>query len=167
MFRRYLSQGEEMTDITGAHSRANTVITNYLLEGCGIEIEDEVVLVDGEEFHVLGITVLDVQKTLSSVITLLQTVQRIKSTGDTFGCKNLFDKYINYPTSLEQARIYRNYMLANKRKLVGNIKAISRLYPKYTPVLDKFSNIVDVVTELEDVFEQNFNYDRLTLSKYI
>lgn len=162
-FRRYLSQGENMTDITGAHARANVVITNYLLEGGGIKIIDEVKNIDGNDYHLLDIEVIDSNKAFKSIVDLLQTVQRIKSTGDTNGCKKLFEKYVKYPIDLNKAKLYRSYMLANKQKLVGNIKATSRLYPNYVPILQD-GNVVDVISYDMDIFEQNFHYRTLMLS---
>ena len=164
IFRRLLSQGDDMTEIKGAHARANTVITNFLLEGGGIEIEDEIIVIDGESFHILDIKVVNLDKVFNNVLGLLQGVQRIKSTGDTNGCKKLFEKYTSYPISIEQAKIYKNYMLANKKKLVGNIKGTSRLFPNYVPViLDDI--LVDVtIGNTMDIFEQNMHYKDLMLS---
>ena len=70
----------------------------------------------------------------------------------------------NYPISIEQAKIYKNYMLANKKKLVGNIKGTSRLFPNYVPViLDDI--LVDVtIGNTMDIFEQNMHYKDLMLS---
>jgi hypothetical protein len=162
-FRRYLSQGENMVDIKGAHSRANVVITNYLLEGKGIAIVDETKIIENTEHHILDIEVVDISDACQSILELLRTVQQIKSTGDTNGCKKLFSKYVNHPIDLEQAKIYRSYMLANKKKLIGNIKSVSRLYPMYTPVL-KDGNIVDVTFYDTDIVKQNFEFERLMLS---
>jgi len=163
MFRRYLSQGDEMSNIKGAHARANVVLTNFLLEGKGIEIEDETKLIDGESFHILDIKVVDLDKTYNNVMGLLQGVQRIKSTGDTDGCKELFEKYTNYPVTIEQAKVYRSYMLANKQKLVGNVKGISRLFPTYTAIINN-DELTDVKLGVElDVFEQNMYYSQIML----
>ena len=164
-FRRYLTQSDSMEDIKGAHARANVVLTNYLLEGGGIAIHEEVVNVEDKDYHLLEVQVIDFYKTYNRIVELVKLVQEIKSTGDTIGCKNLFDTFTKYPISLEQARKYRGYMKEVQEKLVGNLKARSRIYPNYQPVLDENGELLDVkLGPNVDIFEQNFAYNQLMLS---
>ena len=164
IFGRLLSQGDNMTNIRGAHARANFVITNYLLEGKGICVNTEPKEIDGQNYTLLEIIVDDVNKATASTIELLQRVQRIKSTGDTLDCKLLFDTYIKYPITIEESRKYRQYMLDVRKKLVGNIKESVRIFPRFTPVL-KDGNIVDVTNKVhENIFQQNLYQEELTMS---
>jgi len=164
MFRRLFVQSADMTDIVGAHARANVVITNYLLDGLGIDIKDETKNIDGTDYHLLEIEVIDLEKTFNSILELVNIVQKIKSTGDTNGCKELFGKYTTYPVTIERAKLYREYMLDKKQKLVGNIKATSRIFPNYRPVIMNDVLIDSYIGNEMDVFEQNMYYDKLMLS---
>jgi len=56
-------------------------------------------------------------------------------------------------------------MLANKKKLVGNIKTTSRHFPNYRAIISDFNDLTNVVIGQElDIFEQNMYYDNITLS---
>lgn len=164
VFRRYLSQSDAMEEIKGAHARANVVLTNYLLEGGGISINEEIKNIEGVDYHLLEIQVTDFHKAYMSIIELVKLVQEIKSTGDTLGCQRLFDTYTSYPVSLEKARQYKN-MKEIQEKLIGNLKVRSRIYPNYQPVLDDHGELKDVILgDDHSVFEQNFAYNKLMLS---
>ena len=110
------------------------------------------------------IVVIDLEKTFNSILELVNIVQKIKSTGDTNGCKELFGKYTTYPVTIERAKLYREYMLDKKQKLVGNIKATSRIFPNYRPVIMNDVLIDSYIGNEMDVFEQNMYYDKLMLS---
>ena len=164
VFRRLMSQGENFKDIVGAHARANFVITNFLLEGEGIVINEEIKSIDGEDFHLLETKLIDFDKCFKSIMDLLQKVQTIKSTGDGLGCKELFAKYTKYPATTQQANLYWNYLMQNKKKMIGNIKATVRIYPNYVPIVEN-AQIVDVKIGKEmDIFDQNMYYKKMMLS---
>ena len=163
-FTRYLTLKDNFTEIVGAHVKANVVIANYLLEGGGIRIVDEVKEIEGHSYHMLDLEVIDYAQAFKSIVALLQMVQQIKSTGDGIGCRALFEKYTQSPITIEQANKYRNYLVTNKQKLVGNIKECARIYPNYLSVTHN-SEIIDVIIGPElDIFEQNMYYKKLTYS---
>lgn len=165
-FRRYLEQSENMDRINGAHSRANVTIMNYLLASGGIRINEEVVTVDNQAYHLLEIQVMDRAKCLASTTELLQRVQRIKSTGDYWDCQKLFDTFTVWPVTLDQARRYRKYMDDIRKKLVGSVRAMVRVFPTFEPVI-QHGEIVDMrATPCTDFIGQNWQYDRLMMSTY-
>ena len=167
LFRRLVVQKENFEDISGAHARANTVITNYLLDHDGIAINEEIISVDGEDFHLLEIEVINLNKAIDTVIKLVQLIQAIKSTGDGMKCKELFEKYTKYPVNIVQARLFREYQLQIRKKLIGNIKGTARLYPNFVPVIED-SKLVDIkLGETMDIFEQNRLYKKLMTSTKI
>lgn len=162
-FRRLLSQSPEMTDIKGAHARANIVIMNYLIDGGGIRINEEIRRIDDDDYVLLEIEVLDVAKSWANIVELVQLVQKIKSTGDTLECGNLFGKYTVYPMTIDKAKEYRCHLMNARKKLVGNIKATVKVFPKFVLVTDN-NNVIDVKVETLDIFEQNKFQEKLTLS---
>lgn len=164
IFRRLITQSDNFTEIKGSHARANFVITNYLLDGGGIQITDEIKYIDNEDFHLLGIEVLDYDKAFDSTVKLLQLVQEIKSTGNGKNCNELFSKYTTYPITLEMANEYRKNVMKIQNKLNGNIRVTARIYSNFQPII--FCNqIVDVVIgEEQDIFQQNMHYNELMLS---
>lgn len=162
-FRRLLSQSPDMTDIKGAHARANVVIMNYLIDGGGIRINEEVKKIDDKDYVLLEIEVLDVDKSWKSIVDLVQLVQCIKSTGNTLGCGELFGKYTVYPVTIETARRYKSYLMDIRKKLVGNIKATVRVFPKFVPIIED-GDVIDIKVEELNIFEQNKFQEGLTLS---
>ncbi|ARF12256.1 peptidase family M49 [Klosneuvirus KNV1] len=163
-FRRLIPQGEYFTEIKGSHCRANTIITNYILDGGGIKITDEVKVVDREEFHILGIEVVDFNKAFNSTVKLLQLVQEIKSTANKKKCDELFDKYTTYPITIDQAIQYRKYVMDIQTKLNGSIKSTARIYSNFQPIILN-NQLVDVIVGNEqDIFEQNLHYNKLMMS---
>jgi hypothetical protein len=164
IFGRLLSQKDNMDDIEGAHARANFVITNYLLADGGISINEETKNIDGKDYTLMEIVVEDMANVWDNIVELLQIVQQIKSTGDTIGCHELFDRYTKYPITMKTARVYRQHMLNNRKKLVGDIKATVKIFPQFVPVFDG-NEIVDVNTKAsDDIFQQNLYQESLTLS---
>jgi hypothetical protein len=164
IFRRLIPQGDDMKEIKGAHAKANFIITNYLLEGGGIEITDEIKNIDNEDFHILGIEVTDFNKAFSSTVKLLQLVQEIKSTGNGKKCDELFAKYTTYPITIEKAKEYRKYVMDINKKLNGTVKATARLYLNFVPII-KDDQLVDIsIGEDQNVFNQNLHYNKLILS---
>jgi hypothetical protein len=163
-FRRYQAQPENMDRINGAHSRANVTIMNYLLASGGIRINEEIVTVDGQAYHLLEIQVVDLAKCLTATTELLQRVQRIKSTGDYQDCQKLFDTFTVWPVTLDQARRYRKYLDDIRKKLIGSVRSMVRVYPTFEPVIET-GDIVDMtVTPCQDFVAQNRAYDRLMMS---
>lgn len=165
MFRRYLLQAPDMTEIKGAHAKANISLANYLLASGGVKIIDESKIIDGTTYHLLDFEVTNFEQAWKNIIELVQIVQLIKSTGDGVGCKELFEKYTKYPVTIEMARKYRQYLVEKRNKLIGNRKMRSRLFYNYVPILtDNVLTDVKIDDELMDVFEQNKLYARLMLS---
>ena len=179
MFRRYRTQKDNMDDIRGSHARANAVITNYLLENGGIRIVDQIKSINEKEFHFLDIEIVDYEITFSRIKELVQLVQRIKSTGDGKGCRELFAKYTKYPVSIEQARVYRQYGIEKRLCLTGDVKIVARVYPNYKPILRSGQTrilpngveipcedeIVDVIEDTpQTIVEQNLEYAKKMLS---
>ena len=164
IFRRYSTLPQNFREITGAHTMANIVITNCLLEGGGIRIVDETKNINGCEHHLLDIEVVDLTKAIESVVELVRYVQHTKSTGSTRLCKYLFDTYLTYPITLEQANLYRSYLEENRQCLIGNIKATSRIYPTFVPIMVGHK-LVDVrFGDPMDVFQQNMHYKERIMS---
>jgi len=165
MFRRYYTQGDNFTEIKEAHARANVVITNFILERGGIELLEEIKNIDGHDYHLLDINIVDFQKCFDAVVELLRLVQHIKSTGDYAMCQELFNKYTNGPVNIETARNYKKYITENREKLIGKIKATVRLYFRFQPVLNNEGQLVDAnVGHFSDFIEQNLENERLELS---
>jgi hypothetical protein len=165
VFGGLLSQGENMTNIKGAHARANFVITNYLLAHGGIAINKETKNVDGHDYTLLEIVVTDLHQANKNIVKLLQRVQKIKSTGDTLDCKELFGTYTTYPITIEESRTYRKYMLDIRKKLMGDIKETVKIFPQFIPVFNNENKIIDVEYKpSNDIFQQNLYQESLTLT---
>jgi hypothetical protein len=163
-FRRLLAQSENMTEIKGAHARANIVIMNYLIAGGGLSINTEVKNIDGEDYTLMELVNDSMGKCWDSIIQLLQMVQKIKSTGDTNGCKSLFETYTKYPITIDEAKVYRQHMVKNRTKLIGDIKATVKIFPQFIPIFND-GEISDVGTKVsDDIFQQNLYLENLTLS---
>ena len=135
MFRRYSTQPKDMTTIKGAHARANVTISNFLLESGAIKIIDDARtdIVDGETLHFVDVQVVDSYLAFQKIKELVRLIQRIKSTGDGIGCKRLFEKYTQYPVTIEDAKKYRQYRVTNREKLIGKITSTAIIYPEYQP----------------------------------
>jgi len=166
-FIRLIPQSDNFAEIKGAHARADTVITNYLLADGGIKITDEVKVIDHEEFHILGIEVVDFNKALDSVVKLLQLVQEIKSTANGKKCNELFSKYTTYPVSIEQANQYRKYVMNVHKKLNGSIKSTARIFSNFQPIISDNQLVDVIISDKQDIFEQNMHYNKLMMSNEI
>ena len=136
--RRLLTQSKESDEIRGAHAQANTTILNFLLDGGGIQLLKQSVEVEGEEYHVLGFEIDDVEQVKKSIVTLVQEVQRIKSTGDGQALNAMMKKYGITMRNPE----YRDILQRNEKAVVGNAKIIAVLYPHYYPIISD-GEIVD------------------------
>ena len=138
--RRMFSQPEGETKVSGAHARANVTIMYYLLDHGGIELVKEPVMIDGQQYLVLGFCVHDVERVCRSILELAQIVQQIKSTADGVVCRKLIDTYGGDVRDSSLPVILKH----NRKAVVGNLKASTRIYPDYHPQFDEHGNIIDV-----------------------
>lgn len=156
----YTNQTENFTQIIGAHERANIVLTNYLIHHGGIIDTVETV----NNFNIVSIEVIDLEKAKDSIIELLQKVQIIKSTADDCKCKELFRTYTTYPISIEKGNKYRSYLENIKNKLFGQIKMLVRIYSRFVPIV-KNGKLIDIdIDDTEDFLTQNLRLNSLTFS---
>lgn len=161
---RLYGQPKDFTKITGAHARANAVIGNYLLAHGAIVVTDDIKLISGEYYHLLGMKVVDLPKALDAVKSLCTLVQEIKSTADLSRCQTLFDTFTTSPLTIAQANLYSQYIEQNQKALIGNIKSQARLYPNYQPIT-RDGKLIDVVLGDEmDIYQQQLYYSAITFS---
>jgi len=165
IFRRYYSQGENFTEIKEAHAKANVVIANYLLEAGSIRINEEVKNVDGNEYHLYEVVVVDFDLAVRRIIELLNLVQKIKSTGDGNGCKQLFERYTVFPITMEQANVYRKHLHEIRQRLIGPVKMMALIFPEFIPKVEN-NVVVDVeIINGGTIVEQHLKYSNMMLSK--
>jgi hypothetical protein len=159
--RRYINLEDGATKVCGAHARAYGTIVYYLVEHGGLEIAEETVEVDGKEYTVVGLRLTDWEKTKHNIKELMVEVQRIKSTGDGVAAKHLIETYgvpVKHP---EYIKIFK----ANRKAVIGNVKASALMYPDLVPIYEN-GKIIDVNASWpKDIFEQQKKYAQLALSK--
>lgn len=165
IFRRYATLPPNFTEITGAHTMANVVITNCLLMDGAIKIVEETKIIQGREHHILDIEVIDLAKAIDTVTQLVRLVQHIKSTGNTRLCKYLFDTYLTNPVTMQQANCYRKYLEDNRKALIGDIKATSRIYPHFIAVVENNQLVNVEIEKCHDIFQQNMDYKKIMMTK--
>lgn len=160
--RRLLAQPEGKNEIIGAHAQANSTIMNYLLDGGGLQLVEELLELDGEQHSVLGFRITDRAKVLKSITDLAIEVQRIKSTADGLDAKKLLDTYGRYVRDPRHVEILQS----NQKKVVGDLKASARIFPRFIPVLDGNNAIADVRAEWPaNIVEQNLEHAKLAMKK--
>lgn len=160
---RLILQQEGATEVAGDHARANTTIMNYLIDHGGIAFAQEKIVVKGKPYTVLGTQVVDRARAMEGVKELAVLVQKIHSTGDTQGVRNLIETYgkpIRHP---EHLRI----MQENMRACVGDVKVSGSLYPDFEPIFDKATGeIIDVAARWpQDIVEQFMGYSSLQFAR--
>jgi len=159
---RLILQHDGATEVAGDHARANSTITNYLIDHGGVEFGQEEIKVNGKPYTVLSTRVVDIEQAMAGVKELAILVQTIHSTGDTQGVRALIETYGKPVRHPEHLRI----MKENMRACVGDIKVSGSLYPDFEPVYDEESGeIVDVAAQWpESIVEQFIQYRKQVLS---
>jgi dipeptidyl-peptidase III len=154
---RIVAQPKGFTSITGAHSRCNAVITNWLIEARGIELASETKTHNGVTYTIYSIAVRDFNNAYHAAVGLMQEVQRIKSCADGDACAALFARYTNGPITIDTANKIRDDKDAIRKLLVGNIKSATRIYPNL--MLDESGRVY--VGADQSFIEQNIVYGRM------
>ncbi len=159
---RLAGQSAENQYIIGAHAQANAVITNFLLDKKATKLTRIPITVDGENHESVTLKIVDLEKGLAATKELMQLVQRIKSTGDGSGAKELIEqlgKHIDSPDLKET-------LIKNRKTLIGNLRVFATIYPDLIPILDPTSGeIIDVQAQWPtDVIEQIMNEDKRAFS---
>ncbi len=159
---RLLGQADDATEIVQAHARADTTITNYLLDHGGLEIVEGQYPVDGVMHTVIGVRVTDLKKAMQAVTDLARLVQRCKSTADGQAVERLMKTYGTCVRNPEYIKILK----ANRQAVQGDLKEIAEIFPRLIPEVDAAGNIVDISAEWPESFlEQNLELSKLALSK--
>lgn len=130
--RRIVSQNEDATEVTGAHAQANCIITNFLVEKGGVQFQQEVVDVQGQNFDVLGIDIVDLNKSIEAVLDLMVLTQTIKSTADGIKARWLIDTY-GKPLNRDYFKILKR----NEKTIVDDLKERVVINPHFVPELQK------------------------------
>lgn len=161
-FNRLLVQSDDATEIVQAHARADTTITNYLLDHGGLELVEEQYPVHGVNHTVIGLRITDLKLAMQAVTDLACLVQRCKSTADGQAVEELMKKYgtcVRYPK-------YIKTLKANRQAVQGDLKEIAEIFPRLTPEVDSTGNITDINAEWPASFlEQNLELSKFALSK--
>ena len=159
---RLFQQPIDANEVRGDHARADYTILNYLIDGGGIKIISETVEVDRKDYTVLGIKIIDFEKTKRLIKELAILVQTIKSTGDGVKCRELLSKYGIHIRNKNYIKILHD----NKNKILKNLKATTKIFPIFTPVYNEENKeIFDInATWPKDIFENYKNYSSLQLS---
>jgi hypothetical protein len=159
---RLIQQHDNAKIISGDHARADYTILNFLVEKGAVEVFEEKVSNEGKEHTVIGINVIDTKKALDAIKELAIIVQHIKSTGDGIKCRDLIDKYGLHIRNPE----YIKYLKENRKAVMGDIKAQSKIYPTLTPLKDpQTGKVIDVRASWpKDFFEQEIKNSKLNLS---
>ncbi|WP_041620211.1 dipeptidyl-peptidase 3 family protein [Paludibacter propionicigenes] len=138
-------------DIEEAHMRNRQLIASWAFEKGKAENVIEFVTRDGETF----VKVNDYQKLRTLFGQLLAEIQRIKSTGDFEGGKNLVETYgvkVNHALHAEVLERYKKLNLAPYRGFVN---------PVYTLVKNTKGEITDVkISYNENYIDQHLRYSK-------
>jgi len=153
--RRYLQQAKNFKEVNGAHARANTCITNFMINKGGIALNSEDIIVNDEKYTLYEIVVLDLNKALESIKELVGIVQTLKSTGDGTNIRKLFETYTKYPITIEEGNKIRDNLERNRNKVTGGLKTRLRLFNKFSPVVDDSGNVIDATYKhYDNIFDQ-------------
>lgn len=158
---RLMRQDPNAPEVVQAHARANNTITNYLLDHGGLEIIQEPLIVDGATHMVLGLRITDLQQAMNAVKDLAIEVQRIKSTADRQALQQLMRSYgvcVRYPEFI-------TILKENRQAVIGDLKEVAEIYPRFVPVTDDEGTIIDIAAEWPESFlDQQLELHRLALS---
>jgi dipeptidyl-peptidase-3 len=152
---RLVSQSPIATEIAGAHAQADSTIMHYLLKGEALELVLEPKMFTDKEFIVPGLRIKNLSKAQDLVKELMQEVQRIKSTGDYHGVRNLLHTY-----GIPLNRQVRDLVRQNQQALVGDLKGVALIYPQLEPIYNsQTAEIVDVQASWPaDILSQHLAY---------
>jgi dipeptidyl-peptidase-3 len=138
-------------NIEEAHMRNRQLIASWVYEKGKADKVIEIVKRDGETFVVVN----DYEKLRTLFGQLLAEIQRIKSTGDFEGGKNLVETYgvkVNQPLLTEVLERYKKLNLAPYRGFVN---------PVYTLVKNEKGEITDVrISYTEGYLDQHLRYSK-------
>ena len=158
--RRLIQQADSATEVSGDHARANTTILQYLIDAGAIELRTESVTIDGAQYSVLDVYIIDRHTAYDAIKRLANLVQEIKSTGDGLKAEWLIKQFGTAITP-EHMRIMKD----NMKAAAGDIKVSALLYPLYTPVRDAAGKIIDIKAEWPESLAQEYQlYKKLALS---
>lgn len=138
--RRLVTQADDAQEITQAHARANTAITNYLLDNGGLDLVEELYVHEGQNYIVVGVRIVNRDQAIKAIKDLTIEIQRIKSTADGVALARFMKQYgtcVRYPQ-------YIKTLKQNREAVQGKLKEVAELYPDYTPVYDEKGVITDV-----------------------
>ncbi len=156
--RRLISQNDDAKEIAGHHAQANTCIMNYLVDHGGLEIITQKLTVENKDHEVVGLRIVDLDKTIFLVTKLMQEVQHCKSTAEVTGTKRLIDGY-GKRVRKDCLKIIKD----NQKAVVGDLKARAWIYPTFIPVYQE-GNIVDVTMSWpKSFFEANMEFSKIAL----
>ncbi len=159
--RRIIQQSDNATQMSGSHAQANSVIMNYLIDKGGMSIVEENYMVKDREHMVVGLKIDDLTLTKKLIQQLMVEVQAIKSTGDTFGARDLVAEYGTKFRKPEYLKILKE----NRKAIVGNLKAKALISPYFTLEKDLIGTITQVKAVWpKDIAEQFAQYRQLELS---
>lgn len=142
---------EPGNNVEEAHMRNRQLIARWVYEKGAVEKVVELVKKEGKTYVVIN----DYEKVRRLFGELLAEVQRIKSTGDYAGARDLVEAYGVKVDSALHAEVLERYKKLNLAPYKGFIN------PKYEAVTDADGNITDVtVTYDEGYAEQMLRYGR-------
>ncbi len=142
---------EPGNNIEEAHMRNRQLIARWVYEKGAADKVVEMVQKDGKTYVVVN----DYAKLRALFGELLAEIQRIKSTGDFEGARNLVENYGVKVDPVLHAEVLERYQKLNLSPYKGFIN------PKYEAVTDADGNITDVkVTYDEGYAEQMLRYSR-------
>jgi len=161
--RRVLQQSDGATQIDGDHARANYTIMNYLIDHGGLKLIEEKIVINSKEHTVLGLDIIDLEKTKKLITELMILVQTIKSTGDGLAAKNLVE---TYGITLRN-KLHPKILQDNNKAIVGDLKISAFLPPILTAQKHNNSQEITDITATwpKNIFEQYKLYKELELSK--
>ncbi len=140
--RRLILQADDATEVSGAHGRANTTITNYLIDHGAVAVHEEQITHNGVQHTVLDVRIVNVDKAIAVITELANLVQQIKSTGDGAKVRWLIETYGKKIRNIDHMKI----MKQNMKAVAGDTKVVAMLYPMYEPTYDAQGEIVDIKT---------------------
>lgn len=158
---RLLFQADNAQEIVGAHARANTAITNYLIDHGGLRLVRELYAVQNKQHTVVGIAIDDIEQVKAAIKTLAIEVQRMKSTADGQGVARLMQQYgtcVRYPELITALK-------ENQQVVQGQLKEVAEIFPRLIPVYNEQGSMIDIAATWPASFlEQQLELSKLALS---
>jgi dipeptidyl-peptidase-3 len=153
---RLIQQPDNTDKVHGDHARANYTILNYLLDHDALNLTVEDKNINGQEYHVPGLTIKDLNKAQSVIKELMIKVQTIKSTGDGHSASELIN---TYGIHIKDYDILK-YMKKNHKALVGPIKSTIYMYPLLKPMHDLNDTIIDINAVWPDHIYDQYKHEK-------